>query len=204
MIQSVHTTNLLRKDFSWIPGKQILNLELLVGGLWCIFLNQLNQSHSASYSFPVCGSLFFLNHQLFREAERGKWDGSKKPFFCPLIAQLCLMLQLPLPWHMEQLRAGMDILRWGWAQPDLALGIYQQLSICHLLAQNTFFSFKTQNRCPVLGDYEVSFHASSSWSVWHTRHGPYRGESFANRGEFGGWNRKSTVASWKIKAKTHR
>lgn len=142
MIQSVHTTNLLRKDFSWIPGKQILNLELLVGGLWCIFLNQLNQSHSASYSFPVCGSLFFLNHQLFREAERGKWDGSKKPFFCPLVAQLCLMLQLPLPWHMEQLRAGMDILRWGWAQPDLALGIYQQLSICHLLAQNTFFPLK--------------------------------------------------------------
>lgn len=115
-IQSVHTTRLQRRNFSWIPGKQILNPELLAGGFWCIFLNHY-QCLSASYLFPACGSLF-LNHQLFREAERGNWDSWKNPFFCPLIAQLCLMLA----WHVEQLRAGMDILGWGWAQPNLALG----------------------------------------------------------------------------------
>lgn len=204
MIQSVHTTNLLRKDFSWIPGKQILNLELLVGGLWCIFLNQLNQSHSASYSFPVCGSLFFLNHQLFREAERGKWDGSKKTLF---LSTYCSALSdaaaaTALAHGAAQGWDGHPEMRMSPAWP----GTGDLPTALHLSSPSPkhFFSFKTQNRCPVLGDYEVSFHASSSWSVWHTRHGPYRGESFANRGEFGGWNRKSTVASWKIKAKTHR
>lgn len=195
MSQSVHTTGLLRKDFSQIPGKQILNLELLVGCLWCIFLT--SPSLPPIHSQLVAASSFWTSSSLEKQ-KKGSEMAEKNPFFCPLIAQLCLMLRLPLPWHTERLRAGMDILGRGWAQPDLHWGF--TISIYHLLSQNTFFPFKTQNRCPVLGDYEVSFHAISSWSVWHTRQGPYRGESFAN----GGWNRKSTVASWKIKAKTHR
>lgn len=47
----------------------------------------------------------------------------------------------------------------------------------------------------MMDDYEVSFHVISFWSVLHTQYSIYRGESIANWGRFGGWNRKSTVES---------
>lgn len=195
MSQSVHTTGLLRKDFSRIPGKQILNLELLVGGLWCIFLT--SPSLPTIHSQLVAASSFWTISSLEKQ-KKGSEMAEKIPFSVHLLLSSvwCCGCHCPGTWS----GSGLGWTSWEEDQPSLTWHWRFTISIYHLLSQNTFFSFKTQNRCPVLGDYEDSFHAISSWSVWHTRQGPYRGESFAN----GGWNRKSTVASWKIKAKTHR
>lgn len=150
MIQSAHTTSLLRRNFSWIPGKKILNLELLAGGLWCTFLNQHFQSFSAPYLFPACGSLF-LNQQHFREAERGKWDDWKKISFS---VHFC-SCHWPGTWSSS----GLGWTPWDEDEPSLSWhwGFTNSSPFIISYPKTLFIPFKTQNRSPVLVDYEFFF-----------------------------------------------
>lgn len=129
---------LLRKNFSWIPGKQILNLELLPGGLWCHVLK-------AALPVPLCPLFIpasFWTISSLEKQKEGSEMAEKNHFFCPFIAQLCLMLQLP--WHMEQLRAGWT--SWDEDEPSLTWhwGFTNSSPFSISYLKTLFFSFKTQ------------------------------------------------------------
>lgn len=138
------------------------------------------------------------------QKQKGGTDtAGKLTLFCQVLARPGQPLRAA---QGQKAQTGMRV----WVQPDLGLGVYHRLSSLFdttypkTLNNFFFFFFKTQYRCPVMGHYEVSSHAISFWSVLHTQYSTYRGESIANWGKFGGWNRKSSVASWKIKAKIYR
>lgn len=78
--------------------------------LFCIFLNQFNQSPSIPHLSPACASLFFLNGQIFTETERGNWYGWKT-ILCQVTAQLYQPLQLCRSPGTSS-RAGMHVLNW--------------------------------------------------------------------------------------------
>lgn len=160
-----------------------------------MFLNQLNQSLSVTYLFLASafrtvrkrkGELIWLENNTFLPGYA--WAVSAPP---------ATLVGLGRTSQYEGLSPACP----GTGDAPSALRAVQ-----HHLCQHTTQTVvsKTRYRCPVMGDYEVSFHAISLRSVLHPQYSTYGGESIAKWGELGGWNRKSRGASWKIKANTHR